>query len=138
STSSLGQGVNKTGGSPFDGFTRLRGQPAVMMEGHPRHTLGLSDEDRARAVRILDDGSIEPLGLFIARGLPPVPAYWNQLFADARDRVFELGSPNRPPEHITVAPHTLRHTFAVTMLGALMQEGRERADDPTYYLPIRC
>ncbi|MGG5171248.1 tyrosine-type recombinase/integrase [Pseudarthrobacter sp. J1738] len=114
----------------FDGFTRLRGQPAVVNDGHPRSTLGLTDEDRARAVRILDDGSIEPLALFIARGLPPVPAYWNELFSDARDRVFELGGPNRPPAHITVTPHTFRHTFAVTMLASLMQEGRERAGDP--------
>lgn len=114
----------------FDGFTSLRGQPAVVSDGHARSTLGLTDEDRARAVRILDDGSIEPLGLFIARGLPPVPAYWNQLFSDARDRVFELGALDRPPAHITVTPHTLRHTFAVTILAALMQEGRERAGDP--------
>jgi integrase len=114
----------------IDGLTRLRGQPAVVVDGHARSTLALDDEDRARAVRILDDGSIEPLGLFVARGLPAVPAYWNQLFSDGRDRVFELGGPNRPPEHITVTPHTLRHSFAVTILAALMKEGRERADDP--------
>jgi integrase len=113
-----------------DDLTRLRGQPAVVIGGHARSTLALDDEERARAVRILDDGSIEPLGLFVARGLPPVLAYWNQLFGGARDRVFELGAPERPPAHITVTPHTLRHSFAVAMLAALMREGRERAGDP--------
>lgn len=113
-----------------DDLTRLRGQPAVVIGGHARSTLALDDEDRARAVRILDDGSIEPLGLFVARGLPPVLGYWNQLFSDARDRVFDLGAPERPPAHITVTPHTLRHSFAVAMLAALMQEGRERTGDP--------
>lgn len=113
-----------------DGFTRLRGHPAVVVDGHARSTLTLTDEDRARAVRILDDGTIEPLGLFVGRGLPPVLAYWNELFSDARDRVFERGDPDRPPAHITVTPHTLRHTFAVRMLAALMKEGRERAGDP--------
>ncbi|TDK23691.1 integrase [Arthrobacter crusticola] len=113
-----------------DGLTRLRGQPAVIMNGHARPTLAMTDEDRARAVRILEDGCIEPLGLFVARGLPPVLAYWNELFSDARDRVFELGGPNRPPAHISVTPHTLRHTFAVTMLAGLMQEGQHRAGDP--------
>ncbi|MCW2132714.1 tyrosine-type recombinase/integrase [Arthrobacter sp. VKM Ac-2550] len=113
-----------------DGLTRLRGQPAVVFDGHARPTLALTDEDRARVVRILDDGSIEPLGLFVARGLPPVLEYWNHLFSDARDRVFELGSHDRPPEHINVTPHTFRHTFAVTMLAALMKEGRERSGDP--------
>lgn len=113
----------------IDDLARLRGQPAVVVDGHSRSTLTLSDEDRARAVRILDDGTIEPLGLFIARGLPPVLGYWNELFTNARDRVHEDGSPNRPPEHITVAPHTLRHTFAVRMLAGLMAEGRQRAGD---------
>lgn len=113
-----------------DGFARLRGQPAVVIDGHTRSTLTLTDEDRARAVRILDDGTIEPLGLFVARGLPPVLAYWNELFTDARNRVFERGGPNRPPEHISVTPHTLRHTFAVRMLAALMREGRERSGEP--------
>lgn len=63
-------------------------------------------------------------------GLPPVTGHWNELFRDARDRVFELGGAHRPPEHVTVTPHTFRHTFAVTMLASLMVEGRERSGNP--------
>jgi integrase len=102
----------------------------ITVQGRTRPVLELSNDDRARAVKIADDGSIEPLGLFIARGLPPALGYWNQLFSDARERVFELEHPDRPPQHITVSPHTLRHTFAVSMLAALMHEGRERTGDP--------
>jgi integrase len=95
----------------------------------------LPDEDRARAAHLLPDGSIEPLGLFLARGgLPPAIAYWNEIFADARDRVDARGSVERPPAHITVAPHTMRHTFAVRMLAALMREGKDRASDPYFLL----
>jgi integrase len=95
----------------------------------------LPDEDRARAVHVLPDGRIEPLGLFLARGgLPPAIAYWNEIFADARDRVDAYGSADRPPAHITVAPHTMRHTFAVRMLAALMREGEDRANDPYFLL----
>jgi integrase len=107
--------------------TRADG-PAYVLNGVIVSTVVLTDEDRARAVMINDDGTIEPLGLLLGRfGLPPVLERWNQLFADARDRVEEAGTANRPPNHVTVTPHTMRHTFAVRMLAALMREGRDRS-----------
>jgi integrase len=95
----------------------------------------LDNERRRRAVRIQDDGLIDPLGLFLGRGgLPLSLGYWNDLFADARGRVA-FGEPlDVPPRHIKVVPHTMRHTFAVRMLAALMREGRERQNDPYAFL----
>lgn len=36
-----------------EGFTRLRGQPAAIIEGHARSTLALTNADRARALGIM-------------------------------------------------------------------------------------
>lgn len=118
-----------------DGLTTLRGKPAVSVEGRKVALVNFSDEDRARAVTVLDDGTIEPLGLFLARGgLPPTIKYWDDLFADARQRVHQSGHPDRPPAHVTVGPHTMRHTFAVRMLAGLMRQGRETSDDSYQFL----
>lgn len=113
-----------------------RGRAHVIEDGHRVAADRLTDEQRAVAVRVADDGSVQPLGLFLSArgGLPLDLKYWNELFADARDRVFERGGAQRPPEHITVTPHTLRHTFAVRMLHALMREGQERVGNPYYLL----
>lgn len=90
-----------------------------------------ANEHRARAVRILDDGTIDPLALFVSRsGRPPGLERWNQLFADARERVRHAGHQDQPPRHVHVTPHTMRHSYAVRMLAALMKEGRQRAGDP--------
>jgi len=90
-----------------------------------------TNKDRAKAVRVRDDGTIDPLALFVSRsGLPPGLERWNQLFADARDRVRHSGHPEQPPRHVHVTPHTMRHSYAVRMLAALMKEGRSRAGDP--------
>ncbi|RFZ19753.1 Tyrosine recombinase XerC [Mycobacterium marinum] len=90
-----------------------------------------TNKDRAKAVRVLDDGTIDPLALFVSRsGLPPGLERWNQLFADARDRVRQFGHADQPPRHVHVTPHTMRHSYAVRMLAALMKEGRSRAGDP--------
>lgn len=113
-----------------------RRAPAVVIDGKKVPTIRLSADDRSRAVLVLPDGTIEPLGLFLSRsGLPPVSPYWNQLFQEARDRIDASDDANKPPSHVTVGPHTLRHTFAVTMLAALMREGRDRASDP-YFLIV--
>lgn len=113
----------------------LRGEPAVVQDGHKVPVARLTDEERAIAAVVADDGTIQPLGLFLARGgQPPALAYWNELFIDARARVAERGDPDRPPAHINVTPHTMRHTFAVRMLAGLMREGVERVGNPYYLL----
>lgn len=118
-----------------DGYTTHRGRPAVIVDGKKVLLTVFSDEDRARAVRVLDDGTIEPLALFVAQGgLPPHIKYWNELFADARDRVHERGHKHRPPAHVVVGPHTMRHTFAVRMLAGLMAQGREASGDAYEFL----
>jgi integrase len=118
-----------------DSVATHRGRPVVLIDGHRIPSDRMSNEQRAIAVRFLDDGTIEPLGFLLARGgLPMAVKYWNELFADARDRVDAAGSVDRPPAHITVSPHTMRHTFAVRMLAALMREGRDRAQDPYFLL----
>jgi integrase len=90
-----------------------------------------TNQNRAQAVRVLDDGTIDPLALFVSRsGLPPGLERWNQLFADARERVRHSGDRDRPPRHVHVTPHTMRHSYAVRILAALMKEGRQRAGDP--------
>lgn len=90
-----------------------------------------TNTQRAHAVRILDDGIIDPLALFVSRhGLPPGLERWNQLFKDARARVHHSGHRDQPPRHVYVTPHTMRHSYAVRMLAALMKEGRSRVGDP--------
>ncbi|MFR9779246.1 tyrosine-type recombinase/integrase [Micromonospora sp. MS34] len=119
-----------------DGVTTRHNRPHVIEDGHQVPVEGLTDEQRAVAAYVTDEGTIEPLGLFLSSrgGLPPVLGYWNELFANARDRVAERGDALRPPQHITVSPHTMRHTYAVRMLHGLMQEGRERTGNPYYLL----
>jgi integrase len=89
----------------------------------------LVDQDRARAVIVADDGLIEPLGLFLTRlGLPPALNYLNELYVAANHRVAAADHPDRPS--IRVSNHTMRHTFAVRTLAALIQESRSAHGDP--------
>lgn len=116
----------------------IAGEPAAISCGPDGQIISvemLSNERRRKAVQIDDDGTIQPLGLFLGRGgLPVTLSYWDDLFVDARERV-KLGDPlDVPPNHITVVPHTMRHTFAVRMLAALMSEGRNRQSDPYAFL----
>jgi integrase len=107
------------------------GRPWVQMGGRRIRPELLSNDDRARLARILPDGMIEPLGLFVSRrGLPPDVKHWNTIFADARQRAAASGHPDLPPAHLEVSPHVMRHTFAVRMLSGLMRIGRERASNP--------
>jgi integrase len=86
-----------------------------------RDTNRLSDEDRARAVIVTDDSVIEPLGLFLSRrGLPLNLNYLNELYKNANERTTHADHPDRPS--IRVSNHTMRHTFAVRTLAALIQE----------------
>lgn len=116
----------------FDGIEASNEGAPLLVKGSRRIPVErLSDEDRVRAVRITDSGEIEPLALFVSRyGVAFALKEWNEIFAEARTRLAELGHPDRPPSFIKVAPHTFRHTYAVRMLAALMRVGRETANDP--------
>lgn len=118
-----------------DGLIEWRGNWYIATRSQRIPVVRFTNKDRAKAVRVLDDGTVDPLALFVSRsGPPPGLERWNQLFADARDRVRQSGHPDRPPRHVHVTPHTMRHSYAVRMLAALMKEGRSRAGDP-YLLP---
>lgn len=109
----------------------LRGQPAVRRHGRVIPTTALRDDERRHAVYVTDEGHVDPAVLLLSRrGFPPALRHWNALFVQARDRVHAGGDPDRPPAHIAVTPHTLRHTFAVRTLALLMSEGRRRTGDP--------
>lgn len=115
----------------IDDLIERQGKPYVAIGSQRIPLVRFTNKHRAQAVRLLDDGTIDPLALFVSRsGLPPGVQRWNQLFADARDRVRHSGHPDQPPRHVHVTPHTMRHSYAVRMLAALMKEGRSRAGDP--------
>lgn len=115
----------------IDDLIERRGKLYVAIGAQRIPLVQFSNKHRAQAVRVLDDGTIDPLALFVSRGgLPPGLERWNQLFADARERVRHFGHRDQPPRHVHVTPHTIRHSYAVRMLAALMKEGRQRARDP--------
>lgn len=115
----------------IDDLFERRGKPYVAVGSQRIPLVRFTNKHRAKAVRLLDDGTIDPLALFVSRsGLPPGLERWNQLFADARERVRHCGHRDQPPRHVHVTPHTMRHSYAVRMLAALMKEGRQRAGDP--------
>jgi integrase len=115
----------------IDDLIERRGKLYVAIRAQRIPLVQFSNKHRARAVRVLDDGTIDPLALFVSRsGLPPGLERWNQLFADARERVRHLGHRDQPPRHVHVTPHTMRHSYAVRMLAALRKAGRHRAGDP--------
>lgn len=116
----------------FDSVETSRTGAPLLVKGSKRIPVDrLSDEDRFRSVIVTDTGFIEPLGLFPGRlGVPIGLAEWDSIFSTARKRVAPVNHPDRPPNYITVAPHTFRHTYAVRMLAALMRVGRETANDP--------
>lgn len=114
-----------------DRISSSRGQASLLVSGRSIPCTSFNMEDRRRAVRIADDGTIEPLALFLSRiGLPLHVDYWDHLFADARRRVHANGSPLRPPAHVNVTPHTMRHTFAVHCLSELIRSSQGKALDP--------
>lgn len=115
--------------------TDRSGRVHLVAGGHRMLAERLDNERRARAARVRDDGTVEPLALFLGRGgLPLSIKYWNAIFTDAHTRVSALCHDARPPAHLTVSPHVLRHSFAVRMLSALMREGRDRSGDPYHLL----
>jgi integrase len=91
-------------------ITGRDGRPRVKIGGRMVKPELLGNADRAGAVRVTPDGTIEPLALFTGRGgLPPDVKHWNTVFADARHRVAGTGHPDRPPPHLVVSPHVMRH-----------------------------
>lgn len=112
-----------------DGALRL------VVNGRAMRAELLDNERRARVARVREDGTVEPLGLFLGRGgLPVSIKYWNAIFADADTRVRALRHDAGPPAHLKVTPHVARHSYAVRMLAALMREGREHSGDPYHLL----
>lgn len=108
-----------------------KGQPTLVVRGTPIPAVAFSSENRLRAVRIADDDTIEPLAIFVSRtGLPLHIDYWDHLFTAARERVHDHGAALRPPAHVHVTPHTMRHTFAVHCLSELMRSAQGRNLDP--------
>ncbi|MBP2453488.1 tyrosine-type recombinase/integrase [Mycolicibacterium lutetiense] len=115
----------------IDALIERRGKLYVAKGSQRIPLVRFTNQNRGQAVRVLDDGTIDPLALFVSRtGLPPGLERWNQLFADARERVRHSDHRDQPPRHVHVTPHTMRHSYAVRMLAALMKEGRQRAGDP--------
>ena len=108
---------------------RIRsGKPQVHVNSGWRDADRLSDADRARAVTLTEDGLVEPLGLILSRrGLPPALNYFNELYHDANERITNIDHPDRPS--IRVSNHTMRHTFAVRTLAALIQNSRRKTGD---------
>jgi len=118
-----------------DDLVERRGRQYVAIGTKRVPLVRFTNAQRAQAVRLLDDGTIDPLALLVSRrGLPPGIERWNRLFTDGRVRVRKAAHPDQPPRHVHVTPHTLRHSFAVRMLAALMKEGRDRAGDPYFLL----
>lgn len=114
-----------------DDVVERRGRQYVAMGSKRVPLVRFTNEQRAKAVRLLDDGTIDPLALVVSRrGMPPGTERWNRLFTDGRARVRHAGHRDQPPRHVHVTPHTMRHSYAVRMLAALMKEGRSRAGDP--------
>ncbi|WP_435278450.1 tyrosine-type recombinase/integrase [Rhodococcus yananensis] len=114
-----------------DDIIERRGKRYVAIGSQRIPMATFSNQQRMKAVRMLDDGTIDPLALFVSRsGLPPGLERWNQLFTDARERVQSTGHHDQPPSHVHVTPHTMRHSYAVRMLAALMAGGRSRQGGP--------
>lgn len=105
------------------------GKSQVHLDRSWRDADRLTDQERAIAVRITDEGRIEPLGLLVTRfGVPPSLNYLNLIYADANERVAATDHPDRPT--IRVGNHTMRHTFAVRTLAALIQHSQIRDSTP--------
>lgn len=107
----------------------------IIISGHARRLDLLGDDDRARAVLQHPDGTLEPLSLLLGEGgLPLQPTTLSQIFQQGRTRSQGLVHKDQPPAHLVVTPHVMRHTFAVRMLSALMEQGRSSDGNPYHLL----
>lgn len=78
----------------------------------------LDPDARRRVLLVTPEGEVAgPLGLWLSTdGLPVAPATWQSVFARANARCDRFGI------GVSVTPHTLRHSFAVHMLGLLLRQ----------------
>lgn len=99
------------------------------MRGAGRHALTLLDgrgswsyskldpATRSRLMQAVDGRAVEPLALWLGDdGLPLARSTWQSAFRRANRRCAGFDLP------LEVHPHTLRHVFAVQMLGLLLRQ----------------
>ncbi|MDT0430396.1 tyrosine-type recombinase/integrase [Streptomyces salyersiae] len=93
---------------------------ALLVEGRLRAWAyaGIGYEDRIRLVSVDAQGSeLGPLWLWLGEGGQPLKSStWQSAFRRANERCAGFGL------DFDVHPHTLRHTFAVHMLGLLLRQ----------------
>ncbi len=116
-----------TAGTAGDGYrlttqailVRRTGTAAVMLpDSSSRSYSKLDPTLRSRLVLVDDDGQVNgPLALWLGEhGRPVSPASWQSVFRRANLRCAEAGL------ELKCSPHTLRHVFAVHMLGLLLRQ----------------
>ncbi|MFF4173237.1 tyrosine-type recombinase/integrase [Streptomyces sp. NPDC001744] len=104
-----------------DGYRVMRSsRQALVVEGRSRAWTyaSLTYEDRLRLLSVDARGAeLGPLWLWLGEsGLPLRSSTWQSAFRRANERCAALGL------DFDVHPHTLRHTFAVHMLGLLLRQ----------------
>jgi site-specific recombinase XerD len=97
---------------------RGAGRYALTLENGKRWAYAkISVADRRLLMWMTDGHPSGPLWLWLGdRGEPVMPSTWQSIFRRANKRCAKLGIP------LEVHPHTLRHTFAVHMLGLLLRQ----------------
>lgn len=98
---------------------RRAGRTGVSLAGGGAVPYGrLSPQTRGRLLLVTGDGEVAgPLALWVSAGGQPVaPATWQSVFARANARCERFGV------GVSLSPHTLRHSFAVHMLGLLLRQ----------------
>jgi integrase len=114
--------VSTGGGYSLDGQALAAcgaGRTGVSVAGGGTVPYGrLSPQTRRRLLLVTGDGEVAgPLALWLSAGGQPVaPATWQSVFARANARCERFGV------GVSVSPHTLRHSFAVHMLGLLLRQ----------------
>jgi site-specific recombinase XerD len=98
---------------------RRAGPASITLAGGGTVPAGKLDAAARREVMLVDaDGALEgPAALWLGSdGMPLAPSTWQSVFARANARCERFGLDLR------VTPHTLRHSFAVHMLGLLLRQ----------------